>query len=248
MKGLISLVLFQLISFNNGFTTTKTILRQPTFTTSQFKTTSLAAAPSSPEELINNPSIWQPIKEALNIVPAFTCTNEQGQPLQYAIGGSMIAFFYLDIDAAKYELETAQKEATLAGNTLKLNPFPLGEVFELAVKQKALLVPSQEAITAAGAPSGTSPVGQQVPLFGCMELLENLPDGSTTTPLFLDQNEAEEAMSKALQGSSEVDKEGYKVEILPLSASIQKQATSQGKKSYTYVSPRASIEYLSAYQ
>ena len=120
-------------------------------------------------------------------------------------------------------------------------PAIFGAVFALVLVDNKLPI-------AAGAPPGTSPVGQQVPLFGCMELLENLPDGSTMTPLFLDQSEAEEAMSNALQSLSEVEKEQFKVEILPLSTSIQMQATSQGKKSYTYVSPRASIDYLSAYQ
>ena len=46
---------------------------------------------------------------------------------------------------------------------LTITPFPVGEIFEMGVKKQALLVPSQDAIEAAGAPAGMNPVGQQVP-------------------------------------------------------------------------------------
>ena len=127
---------------------------------------------------------------------------------------------------------------------LTITPFPVGEIFEMGVKKQSLLVPSQDAIEAAGAPAGMNPVGQQVPLFGCMDMVENLPDGSTMVPMFLSKDEAEDAMKMALEGVDDEDKSKFQVNVLPLAGAIQMQANSLGKKSFTYVPPASSLDYL----
>lgn len=204
--------------------------------------TELQDAPQSVEELLASPDIWGPLKETLNDVPAFACTNDQGQPLQYNVGEKPLAFFYLDISAAKAELVKAKKE--VPDLELNLSPFPLGEVFEMGAKQMALIIPSQEGIESAGAPAGTNPVGQQVPLFGCMDMVETLPDGSSMVPLFLSQADADAAISMALESVSDDMKDKFEVNVFPLAGAVQMQAGTIGKRSFSYVPPQSSLDYL----
>lgn len=152
----------------------------------------------------------------------------------------------MDIEAAKEELQKAKDDTKLEG--LMLVPFPLGEVFEMGAKQMALIVPSAESIMAAGAPDGMDPVGQQVPLFGCMDLVENREDGSLNVPLFMSMGEAQEAMDMAMEGVGEEDKQKFRVTIIPLAGAVQMQASSGGEKSFTYVPSRSSVDYLRSMQ
>lgn len=236
MTKLLAFLLLSCFAGTNGFTTIQQ--KGSTFA----RTSSLQDAPQSVDELIATPDIWDPLRESLNTVPAFACTNDQGQPLQYQVGESPLAFFYLDVDAAKSELEKAKKE--VPDLTLNLTPFPLGEVFEMGAKKLALIVPSQEGIESAGAPAGTNPIGQQVPLFGCMEMVENLPDGSSMVPLFLSQAEADEAIGMALDTLPDDQKDKFKINVFPLAGAVQMQAGTIGKRSFTYVPPTSSLDYL----
>lgn len=197
--------------------------------------------PKSLEHLIATPSMWDPIKNDLNAVPAFACANDQGQPLQYNVGSGPLAFFFLDIKAAKEELEKARQDTKLDG--LNLIPFPLGEVFEMGAKQMALIVPSQKSIEDAGAPPLMNPLGQQVPLFGCMDMTQNRPDGSSMVPLFLSMEEAKEAMDMALQTVPDAEKSQFDISVIPLAGAVQMQAT-RSDRSFTYVPPTSSIDYL----
>jgi len=200
-----------------------------------------SSPPATPEELIATPSLWDPIKESLNSVPAFACTNSQGQPLQYNVAGTTLAFFYLDIEAAKTELAKASDEID---EKLTITPFPLGEVFALSIQKTALMIPSEAGLTAAGAPLGMNPVGQQVPLFGCLSMIETLEDGTTNIPLFLSQKEAQKAMDMALETVEDDKKDEFEISILPLAGAIQAQANEGGKKSFTYVPEQSSLDYL----
>jgi hypothetical protein len=242
MMNTIAFFLVNFLAISNGFTPSG----MQTFTRPH--KTSIHAAPQTPEELIETPDIWEPLKESLNTVPCYACTNDQGQPLQYNVGDLPLAFFYLDIDAAEVELKKAQeeaaKESAMSGMKLFLTPFPLGEVFEMGVKKIALVVPSQDGIEGAGAPAGMNPVGQQVPLFGCMDMVEDLPDGSAMVPMFLSKAEADDAMGMALEGLEDEEKAKFKVDVLPLAGAIQMQADSLGKINFTYVPPKSSLDYL----
>lgn len=218
--------------------------RQPQTSRSRphyYVTSPLHAAPKSLQDLLDTPSLWDPIKNDLNAVPAFACANDQGQPLQYDIGTGPLAFFFLDINAAKDELRKAQKETAMEGLTLV--PFPLGEVFEMGAKQMALIVPSQKSLEDAGAPCGINPLGQQVPLFGCMDMTQNRPDGTSMVPLFLSMEEAREAMDMALQSVPDGDKGQFDITVIPLAGAVQMQAT-RSDRSFTYVLPTSSMDYL----
>jgi hypothetical protein len=116
-------------------------------------------------------------------------------------------------------------------------------VFEMAAKQMALIIPSQKSIEDAGAPSGMSPLGQQVPLFGCMDMTQNRPDGTSMVPLFLSMDEAKEAMDMALQAVPDEEKSKFDISVIPLAGAVQMQAT-RSDKSFTYVPPTSSMDYL----
>lgn len=238
----IFIVLFiNLVSLTNGFAP----IRNQRITT---KTTLFSQQqqqpPNSLEDLISTPELWDPLKQSLNAVPTFACTNELGQPLQYNIGSKALGFFYTDIHAAQSELVKAQQESNLSGTNLKITPFPLGDIFEMGIQQKAVLIPSQESMEAAGAPVGINPVGQQVPLFGCMQMVQTLEDGTMNVPLFLSRFEAEEAMGMATANMAEGDKSMFQVDVVPLAGAIQMQANSRGERSFTFVSPTSSMQYL----
>eukprot|EP00547_Thalassionema_nitzschioides_P013960 CAMPEP_0194234850 /NCGR_PEP_ID=MMETSP0158-20130606/2477_1 /TAXON_ID=33649 /ORGANISM="Thalassionema nitzschioides, Strain L26-B" /LENGTH=245 /DNA_ID=CAMNT_0038968145 /DNA_START=23 /DNA_END=757 /DNA_ORIENTATION=- len=223
-----------------AFTSSSTVLRQKC--SHVVASTKLhSTPPATPQELIETPSIWNPIKESLNSVPAFACTNSEGQPLQYNVGGATLAFFYTDIEAAKTELAKASEEMSGENTKLKLNPFPLGEVFAMGAQNMALLIPSSDSLTAAGAPLGMNPVGQQVPLFGCLSMVETLPDGTSDIPLFFSEKEAKEAMDMALKSvEDEKMKDQFEVTVMPLAGAIQTQAKELGKRTFTYVPEQSS--------
>ena len=205
--------------------------------------TQLKAAPSSVEDLLSKPQVWDPIKKELDHVPVFSCANDQGQPLQYSLGDKPVAFFFCDIDAATAELEKAKSETKLDG--LRILPFPLGEAFEMGGKQMAAIVPSANSLEAAGAPAGLNPIGQQVPLFGCMEIVSNQPDGTTMTPLFFTFEEAENAMKMAL-GEAGVNAGGdkkFEVTVMPLVKAVQVMASDE-QKSFIFEAPTSSLDYL----
>lgn len=86
-------------------------------------------------------------------------------------------------------------------------------------------------------------MGQQVPLFGCLDMIETLPDGTSNVPLFLSMDEAKEAMNMALESVPEEEKSKFDVTVIPLAGTVQMQATNPNK-SFTYVPPMASLEYL----
>lgn len=239
MMKVVAFLLLNLLKFGDGFT-----FKAPSLlNSSSLKKTALNSSPQSPDELISNPSVWNPIKESLNAVPCFACTNAQGQPLQYTIGGQLLAFFYLDIEAAFKEKLTAENEG-IPG--LSLTPFPLGEVFEMGIQQKAIVIPSQKAVEQAGAPKGMDPIGQQVPVFGCMDLVENLEDGSTMVPMFLNKMEAENAMQMALENSAQ--KGEFQITVMPLAGAVQTQVKEFGRRAFTYVPDNSSLDYLRSVQ
>lgn len=199
------------------------------------------AAPSSMEELFATPEIWGPIKKELNVVPVFSCSNESGQPMQYGVENSKVAFFFTDLYAAKVEFEKSKEETKLDG--LQLLPYPLGDIVEMAAKRSALIIPSEASLIAAGAPKGTNPMGQILPLFCYMELSQDREDGSSSTPLFISKADADDALKQALNGVED-DISKFTIQIFPLTQAIQIVARSEGKKVYTFVPSVEAIDFL----
>ena len=137
-------------------------------------------AEDKPKDPIISADGWPRVKALLNRLPVFTVANEQGQPLQYEADGKPLALLYADVDAAKSELKSAKEEHPTLG--LDIVPMGLGEAFQLHRTGAAVLIPSQDSMEAAGAPKGASPLGQELPLFACMEMKlqgDAGPKGST---------------------------------------------------------------------
>ena len=105
----------------------------------------------------------------------------------------------------------------------------------------AAIVPGAGALEAAGAPKDINPVGQQVPLFGCMEIQADQPDGISKTPLFFTYGEAEAAMQMAVQAAGGDQK--FEITVMPLVKAVQNMAT-DGEKAYLFEAPEASLVYL----
>ena len=225
------IALVQLLSIADAFTVNRFVPKISSH---------LRAAPSSVEELLTMEEVWGPIKKELDHVPVFSTANSQGQPLQYNVGGDPVGFFFCDVDAAKAELEKAKEETKMDG--LQILPFPLGEIFEMGGKKLAAIIPGAEALEAAGAPKDINPVGQQVPLFGCMEITANQPDGTEKTPLFFTYKEAEAAMNMALDSAGGGDQK-FEITVMPLVKAVQTMA-SNNEKSYMFESPESSLVYL----
>ena len=78
-------------------------------------------------------------------------------------GGAPLAIFYADVEAAKTELATAQKENE-ALRECDIIPVGLGCAFKLSTDSKAMIVPGRGELTAAGAPPDANPMGQMLPL------------------------------------------------------------------------------------
>ena len=136
---------------------------------------------------------WPGVKDILNQLPTFCVANAEGQPLQYEADGKPLAMFYTCVDAAKAELADAKKE--YPDLDLDIIPMGLGEAFRLARSGAAVLVPSVRSLLAAGAPPTATPVGQEVPLFCCMEMSQEGPDGGAILPMFMEESECRDAVA-----------------------------------------------------
>ena len=81
---------------------------------------------------------WPALLSSLNRLPSFTVANERGQPLEYeAPGGTPLAMFYADVQAAQAELVDARK--MYPELDCGVIPVGVGTAFRLASEGKALL-------------------------------------------------------------------------------------------------------------
>jgi hypothetical protein len=118
----------------------------------------------------------------------------------------------------------------------------LGEAFQLHRTGAAVLIPSQDSMEAAGAPKGASPLGQELPLFACMEMAVQGEDGKPVLPLFLDRAEAQQAVEDAMAA----DDGDAKLEIVGLSLhKALEQLVSQ--ESSAFVPPASSLAHIQSY-
>jgi hypothetical protein len=192
---------------------------------------------------------WKFIEEDLNKLPIFTVGNPDGKPLAYTVetkdNKSYTApFFYVDVDDALEELQKAKDSTGLEG--LDLVPYPMGQAFQLWATDKAVIVPNKQAILQAGAPQGTDPVGQQVPLFACMDIMQETPDGRGVLPLFMLLEDANLAMEQALEadGGSPDD---FEVVSLSLGRAVEMLATVPDTPAFQFIPPSSSVKYIQEY-
>ena len=223
-------------------------IHRPQRTTTVGTTVSAAAGASeNPQELFAMEG-WEAIQKDLDRVPIFTVATPEGNPLAYQVNIKsdqyIVPFFYCDVGDALKELEGARNNPTLEG--LDVVPFPLGKAFQLWCKDEAVIVPSKQAILQAGAPPGTNPVGQQVPMFTCLEIMEETEDGKGRLPLFMSLDDANEAVKAAVStdggNADEMD-----VVCLSLSGAVEQLATIPETPGFHFIPPSRSMEYISEY-
>lgn len=93
---------------------------------------------SKSNELFDSPG-WKSIKQELDQVPMFSVANAEGQPIKYRIEKKDESFevplFYTHVSDALAELEKAKKNSPLPG--MDINPYPLGDIFEMWAKDSA---------------------------------------------------------------------------------------------------------------
>jgi len=191
---------------------------------------------------------WKPIEKDLNQVPVFTVATAEGNPVAYQIdvkGKSYtLPFFYCDVDAAVQELEDSRKNTEMEG--MDIVPFPLGKAFQLWAKDQAVIIPSKEAVLQAGAPPNTNPIGQQVPMFCCLEIAEEGPDGKPKLPLFMALEDANAALQEAVEADGG-KVEDFEVVCLSLNRAIDQLATSPESAAFRFLPPSKSIQYIRDY-
>lgn len=187
---------------------------------------------------------WPAIKEDMNTVPVFCCANGEGQPLQYQVKEYQLAFFFCDVNAAKMELAKAKEETSIKG--LDIVPYPLGEVFEMQSHNQAIIVPSVKSLADAGVPAEVDPIGQQIPLFACMEIMQELEDGTAVLPLFFKLEEAQAALGSAIQADGG-DVKDFEISGLSLEKAVEQLATIPETPAFQFITPAASIEHIENY-
>jgi hypothetical protein len=191
---------------------------------------------------------WRIIQKDLDQVPVFTCANQDGDPLAYNIrikeNTFTVPFFYCDAEEAQRELDTILREEdqSVLVDTFNVIAFPLGKAFQMWSQDQAVILPSVKALQQAGAPPGCSPIGQQVPLFACMDIMQS-DDSGAFLPLFFDCDEAKDAIASAVavDGGNVQD---FEVVTLSLPKAVELLSTVPDTPSFQFIPPQTSLQYI----
>jgi hypothetical protein len=190
---------------------------------------------------------WKNIADDLHQFPLFSVATPEGIPVAYQVTLNEaktynIPFFFCSVEEAMQELEKA-KEIN-SNERLQLVPFPLGTAFKLWCTDQAVIVPSQSSIQQAGAPPGTNPIGQTVPMWACLEISEEMEDGKPRLPIFMDLEDANAAVMEAV-GADGGKMDDFEVVCLSLSGAIEQLATvPEESPSFHFIPPTSSMKYI----
>jgi len=192
---------------------------------------------------------WPAIEQELDTVPIFTVANEKGQPLQYTVEMKdqepfSVPFFYTHAPDALEELEKTKKATNLEG--IDIVPVPLGKAFKMWASDKSVIIPNKDAILQAGAPPGSNPMGQQVPLFACMEIAQETENGTPVLPLFFALEEANEAVEMATSADGG-NPDDFEVVSLSLPRAVEMLANSPETTAFQFIPPKSSIDHIETY-
>jgi hypothetical protein len=155
-------------------------------------------------ELFNDPG-WDAIREKLYEVPVFECVKAGVEP--------ELPFFYTHVEDALAVIDKARKAAPELELDVNIEIHDLGTVFQLWASNKALIVPNKKAIVQAGAPETSTPLESllfddfHVPVFLSTEIWQENEDGKRIYPIFLDPEDAVEALEQAIAADWENEPE-----------------------------------------
>lgn len=179
------------------------------------------------------------ITAALDKLPVFTLANRENQPLQLKIGSREMPVFYADVAAAKLQLAATRKQVPESD----LIAVGLGSAYALSCEGKATIVPGLADLIAAGAPDDAQPLGQELPLFACMQL-SRYGDAGVVIPLFMSYADCEKEVSAATNH----DAGEAPMQITPLSlASVIEQLNDPSGPAFSFVAPSASVQHSQSY-
>eukprot|EP00325_Prymnesiales_sp_UTEX-LB-985_P008717 CAMPEP_0174708096 /NCGR_PEP_ID=MMETSP1094-20130205/10442_1 /TAXON_ID=156173 /ORGANISM="Chrysochromulina brevifilum, Strain UTEX LB 985" /LENGTH=228 /DNA_ID=CAMNT_0015906601 /DNA_START=27 /DNA_END=713 /DNA_ORIENTATION=- len=190
-------------------------------------------------------SSWPTLAAALDRLPVFTVANGEGLPLQYEVDGKPVAMFYADVEDAKKELELAQRDNPKLD--CDLIPVGVGSAFRLQCEGKAVLLPAQADLAAAGAPPSTSAMGQALPLFACMEMSQEADGGGQPKlPLFMAWADCAAAVSQATQADS--PDETLEIVGLSLPSVVDRLASMDADDpAFIFIPPTGSKRFIAEY-
>lgn len=181
---------------------------------------------------------------ALNALPVFAIANSDKKPLQFklGLGEQQMAIFYADVEAAKAQLATTKKSSPNLG--CDLITVGLGTAHRLSCEGKAMVVPSEAELRAAGAPEGIQPMGIEMPLFACMKMLGVGEDERSVLPVFMSFADCAKAVAQAQAAAP-----GEVLEISTLSLqSVYEQLTDPSfGKTFSFIAPSASLHHVEHY-
>lgn len=200
------------------------------------------------EEIFGNPG-WAVVAQELDKLPAFTVSNEQGQPLQYEIEpGKPVGMFHANIIDAKKELADARTQYPDLG--LDLIPVGLGNAYKLSCEGKALLIPDSREQASAKGPNGEAFPADALPLFGCLELSQQGENGEPCMPLFMTAQDAQDAIAQAsaYEEQQTGEKPDLKIMVLSLERAVELLITVKGDTpSFRFVPPTSSLLFIQNY-
>ena len=187
---------------------------------------------------------WPQLQANLDKLPVFTVANQEGQPLQYEVGEKPMAVFYADVDAAKKEL--AQSIAQFPDLGCDLIPVGLGSAYKLTCEGKAMLVPGIADLMAAGAPEGAEPMGQELPLFACMDMSQAGENGPVL-PLFVSHADCAAAVEQAT--ATESPEQPLEISCLSLPGVVERLASvaMPSTGGFTFMAPDKTLEHIASY-
>ena len=187
---------------------------------------------------------WPQLQASLDKLPLFTVANQEGQPLQYEVGEKPLAVFYADVDAAKKEL--AQSLSQFPDLGCDLIPVSLGSAYKLTCEGKAMIVPGIADLLAAGAPEGAEPMGQELPLFACMDMSQAGKNGPVL-PLFMSHADCAAAVEMAT--AAESPEEPLEISCLSLPSVVERLSSvaMPGTGGFEFMAPDKTLAHIAGY-
>ena len=183
---------------------------------------------------------WPQLQGELDGIPVFTVANEDGQPLQYQVGGQSLAIFYADVEAAKKQLADAQGQ--FPDLNYDMIPVGLGSAYRLSCDGKGMVVPGMAELQALGAPEDAQPMGQELPLFMGAGMSQETDEGPVL-PLFMSHADCAAAVAKATGVAGVADE----ISGLALASVVEARLDDASSEAFSFVAPSASLQHVESY-